>query len=329
MRKLFFLFAIPVLFAGCQEIIELDLDDPEPELVIEGYLAGLDFWIPDSDLRCSEDDIIPRDSLLFYAAFAELFDIDSIAELTDYFPYNRVKLSLTAAYFSNAATPRVSNATVRLYEDGSLVETLAESTEEAGIYLITYDPVVDAMYHLEVEAEIGGTTKLYETTPEPYLSTPPILETAAVYNPDPLFGDSAAYYLNISTYEVPGLGDHYTWSFYINNEYQSDPGDISITPDDGIDGACVPGSDVYGDPIDLGAEIAVFQSRVSQKHHDFLSNIRQQTAFVGGPFDTPPAPIVGNVKNVTDGGNAFGYFVPAAVTVGFTTVPDTIPAEFE
>ena len=105
MRKLFFLFAAVALLSGCQEIIELDLDDPEPELVIEGYLTGLDFYIPDEDLVCSADEIIPRDSLLFYAAFARTFNIDSIDGEADYFPYNKVRLTTTAPYFRNQPTP--------------------------------------------------------------------------------------------------------------------------------------------------------------------------------------------------------------------------------
>lgn len=325
MRKLFFLFAASVLLAGCQEVIELDLDDPVPELVIEAYISGLDFYIPDDDLVCSPTDIIPRDTLLFYAAFAQLFDIDSIEATTDYFPYNKVKLSTTAPYFSNSAAPRVSDALVQLFENGTLVETLTEEENEAGIYRISHDPVVGALYHLEIEATIDGTLKRYETTPEEYLSTPPVLTTSAEFNPDPLFGDSAGYFLSLNTYEVPGAGDHYRWSFYINNEYQSDPSDISITTDDGIDGACVPGSDVYGDRLAFNDEIAVFQSRISQRHFDFLANVRAQTAFVGGPFDTPPAPIVGNVKNVTDGTNAYGYFVASAVSVGYAVVPSSNP----
>lgn len=321
MKKIYFLLFCSALILGCEDKIDLDLDDPEPELVIEGYLADLDFYIPDEDLVCSSDEIITRDSILTLADFASQFDIDSISNIADYFPFNKVRLTTTAGYFSNTGTPRISNALVRLYQNGQLIETLQEDPSEIGTYPITHDPVVGALYHLEIEA-LG---KVYETTPEAYNNTPPILFMEAFYDEDPFFDDSAAYYLRLYTYEQPGSGDHYRWMSYVNFEYVDDPGDISTASDDGIDGTCVPGSDVFGEPLELGDTIAVFQSRISQRHYDFVTSMQSQTAFVGGPFDTPPAPIVGNVKNVTDGTNAFGYFLPAAVSVGVVVVPDDIP----
>ena len=53
--------------------------------------------------------------------------------------------------------------------------------------------------------------------------------------------------------------------------------------------------------------------------------MQSQTAFVGGPFDAPPAPIIGNVTNVTTGKAAFGYFAAGGISANATTTPETIP----
>lgn len=321
MKKPFLFLFIALAFFGCQEVIELELEDPEPELVIEGYITDLDFFIPDGDLVCSPEEVIRKETLDSLAFFARLFDVDSIEAEADYFPYNKVRLTTTAPYFDNEDVPTVSGAVVQLFENDNLVETLQESATEPGIYRITHDPQVGAMYHLRIEA----LDNIYETLPEEYKSVPPILFTTAEYNENPPFGDSAGYYMGVNTYEPEGPGDYYRWSFYINNKYDSSPFSLAITNDDGIDGSCVPGFDVYGERLELGDTIVIFQMRFGQRHYDFLTNLRQQTAFVGSPFDTPPAPIRGNLKNLTTEKDAFGYFLPAAVSVGRVVVPSENP----
>lgn len=312
--------ALSLLLFGCQEEITLDVPETGPELVVEGFLSDLDFYIPEQDLDCGGGVVFPREQILLAAGLAAQFDIDSIENETDYFPYNKVRLTQSAPYFSNEATPAVSGANVRLMKDGILVETLAEDASYPGTYRITHNPVVGSSYHLEIDA-LG---KYFTTDPETYTDVPPLISVDAVFNSEPLF-DSAGYYMAINTYEKPGPGDHYRWAFYVNNEYLDDPFFVSIVSDMGIDGSCVPGIDVYGNQLEMGDTMIVFQSRISAEYYNFLFSLRQQTAFSGGPFDTPPAPIKGNVNNVTDGKKAFGYFVPAAVAVNALIVPDTVP----
>ena len=59
-----------VIVNSCQEVIELDLPPNEAELVVEGYLTDLDFFIPEQDLDCSGLFTIPKSDIEFAAGLA-------------------------------------------------------------------------------------------------------------------------------------------------------------------------------------------------------------------------------------------------------------------
>jgi hypothetical protein len=309
-------------FSACQTPIDLELPDNEPELVIEAYLTDLDFFIPEQDLDCSGLFTIPKSQIELAAGLAAQFPIDSIESVADYFPFNKVKLSSTANYFSSGPAPAVSDALVRLFKNDELVETLVEDQDTPGTYRITHDPEVGASYRLEIEA-LGN---FYETDPQVYNSVPPLLGANAIYKPN-FLQDSCAYYLGIDTYEKPGLGDNYRWFFYINNEYVSDPFFLSIFDDSQIDGLCLFEFDVYGNELRLGDTIVVFQMRTNEGYTNFVNSLRNQTAFVGGPFDTPPAPIRGNLRNLTTDKEAFGFFVAGGISANAGFVPEEKPVD--
>ncbi|MEZ4722304.1 MAG: DUF4249 family protein [Flavobacteriales bacterium] len=308
---------------GCQEEIDLDLPANDAELVVEGYLTQRDYFIPEGDLDCFGQTTIAHDFIEIAVAAVDAFiNIDSIESQTDYFPFNKVRLTSTADYFANSAPPAVSGAVVRLFEDGTLVETLSEDASEAGIYRITHLPKVGSSYYLEIEA-LGN---FYETTPEVYQSVPPLISVDANYGPN-FIQDSCAFYMGVQTYEKPGTGDHYRWFFYRDNEYDDRPGFIATSNDDGIDAFCLFGLDVYGDELELGDTLITFQMITTEGYFNFINSVRNQTAFVGSPFDAPPAPIQGNVKNVTKGTAAFGYFAAGGISANAAIVPEVRPDE--
>jgi hypothetical protein len=312
-------------FAACQEPIDLDLPPNTPELVVEGYFCQRDYLIPDEGIDCGSGFALTKNDLLFATAAVDAFiNIDSIEAATDYFPFNKVQLSTSDDYFGQGQTPRVSDAVVKLFEDGEEIETLMEDPNEPGTYRITALPKVGSSYHLEIEA----LDNFYETSPEVYHAVPPLLSLPGLptyrYGPN-FIGDTCQYFLGLNTYEPPGRGDHYRWMFYLNNKYVSDPVFISTFDDSDVDGVCLIQFDIYGNPLELGDTLIVFQVRTSPGYSTFINSLRNQTAFVGGPFDTPPAPIRGNVKNVTLGTEAYGYFMCGGISASASIIPDTIP----
>jgi len=64
------------------------------------------------------------------------------------------------------------------------------------------------------------------------------------------------------------------------------------------------------------------QYHIDKDASTFWAKMALQTQFVGGPFDVPPSPIVGNVRNVEDQNDyLLGYFMVAGKDVDTVTVP--------
>ncbi len=81
-----------------------------------------------------------------------------------------------------------------------------------------------------------------------------------------------------------------------------------------MDGNFIPEFNVTNELYSKPDTVRIVQERISKDAYEFLIAIQSQTAFVGGPFDTPPSPINGNVKNLEDPRkNALGFFGAAGV----------------
>lgn len=310
------------LLAGCQEKIDLELPPNEAELVVEGYYGGFDFYLPDGDLDCFGELVITQEELLLAAFAAAAFPIDSVEAEADYWAFNKVRLTSTSDYFSNGESPAVSGATVVLYENGTPVETLAEMADQPGSYRITHPPVVDAEYHLEIDA----LNNHYTTIPDVYEAVPPLFGLTATYRPN-FIGDSCAFFMGIQTFERAGEGNHYRWFHYLNNKYVNDPFSLSYTDDANFDGLCLIDIDVYNSELELGDTLVTFQMATSETYFNFMTSLQNQTAFTGSPFDTPPAPTRGNIKNETTGRYAYGIFETGGISANAVVAPDEIPEE--
>jgi len=227
-----------------------------------------------------------------------------------------VKLSTTAPYFEDGAAPRVSNAVVTLYTfQGETLEAsviLNEDPEKPGFYQFPAPAEIGKGYQLEVDAPglIRVKSDIQVVRP-----VPPILgleweETT------PDFEDSTKkYQVLLTTFELPGLGDHYRWFAWVNGEYQNKPFDITISNDDLVDGAFIPGLDITNKRYRFGENVRIVQASINQNAYDYLSLLLSQTAFVGSPFDSPPAPLIGNMKQVDGNGVALGFFGVSATSI--------------
>lgn len=266
MKHYIAIFLASVVLFSCEKIIDLDVPETEPQLVV-------DAWYTDEDT------------------------------------VQYVKLSTTAPYFDEAQTPRVSGAEVFLhtYEDGALTntETLAEDPNQPGYYVFNSAAELGKGYQLEVDAPEFDPVK---SDIQQILETPPILDIFWEED-DPGFDDSLAIYkVYISTFEVPGEGDAYRWFATVDGVYQNAPENLYIADDALVDGAILPQFEPTDHQYRFGEVVNIKQCRINQSAYDYLFLLRFQTAFVGSPFDTPPAPLVGNMKYVNKEGQALGFF---------------------
>ncbi len=220
-----------------------------------------------------------------------------------------VKLSTTAPYFEDAPTPRVSGATVTVHTYyGEILESseqLAEDTENPGLYEFPAPAEIGKGYQLEIHAP-GFDPVMSDI--QWVMESPPILDIFWEED-DPMFQDSLAIYrVYIATFEYPGPGDFYRWFIFIDGEYQNTPQDLIVASDQLVDGAILTEYDVTTQLYHEGEVIRIVQCRINESAYDYLSLLQFQTAFIGSPFDTPPAPLIGNMKFIGKEGQALGFF---------------------
>lgn len=237
-------------------------------------------------------------------------------------PYH-VRLTYTQPYFDDTTPPVAPGAVVFLRDDEGLQVLLEETSP--GIYTYLDSGEVGRSYYLQITTPDGSQ---YQSQPELLREPVPILDIRWEVDPDGPSDfleqeEEQIYGVLIDTFEPAGRGDNYRWRTYVNGFFKNDPFDIFVTNDDFVDGSPVLGFSPVNDLFFEGDTVTIVQERISRAALNFLQLVQSQTAFVGGPFDTPPAPIRGNVWNTSDPQrNALGFFGAvgrdrATVVVGF------------
>lgn len=208
----------------------------------------------------------------------------------------QVRLSLSAPYFENAPLPGVADATVILFDGENPVDTFMEKRDTTGIYTSTFRLQIGGFYSVYVLSPDG---KEYQSLPQELRRVPQIDSIYAKFQEEGPFQDEG-YYVSIDTREPAGIGDHYRWRQFINQDFQNDPFDLTFASDEFVDGNPIIDFEVATQPATVGDTVRIDQLSISREAFDYLAQVQSQTAFVGGLFDTPPAPIPGNITNLND-----------------------------
>ncbi len=220
-----------------------------------------------------------------------------------------VKLTYTSPYFSDSDQPVASGATVILKDDEGN-EFLMEETE-SGIYKYNDAGTIGRSYQLLVNLPEGDYYESdFELLQEP-VPIDSIYWRLSEDEPDPDNDENPddIYDVLINTYEPEGRGDHYQWRSFLNGVEARDPFDIFTTDDQLVDGGPIPEFNVTDELYSAPDTVVIVQEHISKAAYEFLSQLQSQTAFVGGPFDTPPVPILGNLHNRSNPGkDALGFF---------------------
>lgn len=220
---------------------------------------------------------------------------------------HRVLLTQTSPYFDTSPQPVVSGAVVRLEDDHELSVQLDEV--EPGVYVYPDSGTVGRSYRLDIVLPDG---EHYRSDFSLLQAPVPILDISYRLSddePDPDENPDDVYFVGIDTQDPAGIGDCYRWRTVLNGTPLTDPLDMSLDTDELIDGSYLTDIDFSRRLFAWGDTVTVIQDRIARPAYDFLFSIRFQAAFVGTPFDTPPAPVQGNVKNLTRPDHpARGYF---------------------
>lgn len=275
LKNIFLLFTVLLFTWGCQEVIQIDLEEGKKRLVIEGR-------------------------------------IEKIEDNTS--GYQSISLSSTSDYFSNSQTPRVTGATVSVSDDSGNIYLFQESSSIAGLYeTYNLNAQIGSTYTLFIEYDgevYSGKEKLYEVTsidsiyqefkPDNLFdeegirikidfTDPPMKDNFYLWQQ---FQDGKSYI------DVNG-GTKWT----------------IISPVEFFNGLKIIGKEPNDEMIfTLGQTALVRQLSISKNEYDYMFLLYDQ-ATGGGPFDAPPATIRGNIENITNPDNyPLGYFGASEVS---------------
>ncbi len=241
--------------------------------------------------------------------------------LTNFDTIHTVKLTYTTPYFDDQPAPVAANAEVILMDDADNEFELLET--DPGVYIYEGAGEEGRLYQLAITLENGEE---YLSDPEEMYDVVPIFDIywqLSEEEPDPDNDENPddIYDVLIDTQEKPGVGDYYRWRSFLNGvEYQG-PDEIFVAADEFVDGNDINEFNVTEELYSIPDTVTIIQEHISRGAYEFFLSIIRQTSDVGGPFDAPPAPVPGNVKNLTNPNKpAVGFFGVAAQSTATVVV---------
>jgi hypothetical protein len=253
MRKLMFILLMTLSLSSCEEVVDVDLEQSDPRLVIE----------------------------------ASILTVKDIPTNPQY-----ISLSLTTAYFDENIPP-ASGASVLIADDDSRIYVFEEV--DPGIYVNdNFIPENGNTYYLEVVYE----NEVYRAS-ETFIPVVPIdyveqdntggfggedIELKAYYTDPPEPGNFYLFRfmheeLSLQIYDDEFTNGNQTFAFFSNEN-------LSV-----------------GDVVNFEIQ------GISRRFYEYMFILRSQAGVGGGPFETQPTTVRGNIINTTNPDNfPFGFF---------------------
>jgi hypothetical protein len=275
MKKIFLWISL-LFIAGCQEVVQIDLEEGTERLVVEGR-------------------------------------IEKIKSRTS--GYQRITLSTTADYFVNAETPRAKNATVFVTDEAGNVYNFTESVQEAGVYetwqlyagvgqtyILQIEHNGDIYRASEMVAPVAPIDSIYQIFTEETLFDEAGIRVRIDFT-DPADQENFYYWQQFK--DGTGYLD-------VNPGTKFN----LINSDEFFNGRTVRGKEPNNELIyEAGQTAVVRQIGLSEAEFNYMFFLLEQ-AGGRGLFATPPSTVRGNVENVTNPDlYPLGYFGASEVAV--------------
>ncbi|MDT0688319.1 DUF4249 domain-containing protein [Salegentibacter sp. F188] len=249
-------FLLPVIFLlfSCEEVVEIDLEESEPRLVIDASIK----WIKGT-----------QGNVQF------------------------IRLTTTAPYYQDEVPP-VTNARVEIKDEQGEIYVFDHT--ENGIYqIIDFKPVIGMQYQLSV----AYNDQLYIATERlvPVVDIDFVEQTSG--------GGFAGDEIEVKAYYTDPADEENFYFFSFEDERTT----FEIYEDQFNNGNQIFG--YYSDEdLEPGEEISIEMAGISRAYYEYLFVLRAQIGTnSGGPFETKPATLKGNIVNQTNQENySLGYF---------------------
>ena len=248
---------------SCEDVIDVELNDAPPKLVVE---ANLNVW----ENGASQ---------------------------------STVRLTTTAPFFNNGV-PFVTDAEISVTDENGIIYPFIYS--QNGIYSSLLMPQANIEYTLNIKYKneiYSATEKLYSVSP---------LEFVEQRDDGGFSGED----IELKAFFTDPAGEQNFYFF----EGLSERGDLlNVYSDEFFDGNRIFGYYLVED-LEAGDEVQFNIYGVSEAYYNFMFILLQQTGGGGGPFETQPATVRGNIVNETNPDNfPLGYFrISEVSTLNYT-----------
>lgn len=236
---------------------------------------------------------------------------------TDFGAY-QVALTKSADYFYNAPMPRVSNASVTLW-DGTNTYLMAETSEgQSGIYTTdsSFEGQVNKTYTLQVELSeaISGQTSFQASC----ILHPVTPIDSVTYTFHPEYGKEGIWFINLWAQEPGDEVNYYMFNLFRNGKLMTDSIQKKTVSDDAlINGKYMTGITVFYlnnanklERLVPGDTITLQMSGITKEYYSYVDQVKQSGFNI--PFFTgPPANVQGNISN-----GGIGFFAAYSNSYG-------------
>jgi hypothetical protein len=236
----------------------------------------------------------------------------------------RVRLTTTDAYFSNAAPPPAAGAAVRVTDDAGTTLTYAASPNEPGLYL---SPPFAAQVGRRYTLHVTWEGEQYEASDR--LESVAPIDSLYFMERNSVIGPREGLRATIDTRDPAGQRNYYMWDQLVDGVrlIAADSAFKArvIANDDLVEGKQVSEFQPYGGiSVAPGQVVTVRQIALSDAGYRYYVALTDQVVNDGSPFAVATASVRGNVANRTrPARRALGYFMAGEVSEVTRTVPAT------
>ena len=221
----------------------------------------------------------------------------------------KIKLTTTTNYYSNII-PKISGATVTIKNSSNIIFNFVESINKGEYVCNNFIPVLNESYTLTVISE-GATYTANETLK----SVAPITEI--IQNNE---GGFTGKNKEIKSYYTDPADEpnYYLYKYIYSNQIKSN---FYVDQDEFFNGNKF-FSISQNDDLKTGDSIEISHYGISKSYYNYLSVLVSIAGNNGGgPFQSPPATVRGNIINTTNPANyPLGYFSLSEVDIKKYTI---------
>ncbi len=211
---------------------------------------------------------------------------------------NYIKLTYNQDFYDSLAVKPATGLLVTVFDDLGNSEILLETPSGSGVYPIKTLGVIGRSYSLSIKT----TTNEYRSEPQKLMAKAPLnylFQHEYTVNNRPIPFIPPGTYALFGYTDDAATQDYSLFRLAINDTLLKGLNFFTVIEDRFINGATVD-SIAFGKRFKVGEKVTIEHRSLSKGAFDFLNQVGAQLGSAGSPFEVPPGPIRGNLRNVAD-----------------------------